>query len=211
MAILNEESVINVFAQFRGSRNRTQSAHRNSKNLLYLRRSKQTYGSRKIDTEIFTHFSQTLLIEADKAMIVKEFSFSTCGLKEIDLNRCWMAFLFSFLFTSLLKRDIELAFSFYCTRSNSGAGKVSISLSRLRTLLLSFRRFSVSTPSEVISIACHKIAQSKGIHQRNRKHIAAHWHISKKHGKSIIFGTVDWSPSNCLSLLRTAASKQLRR
>lgn len=89
MAILNEESVINVFAQFRGSRNRTQRAHRKSKNLFYLRQSKQTYGSRKIDTEIFTHFSQTLLIElAFKAMVVKKFSFPIFGLKEIYLNRC---------------------------------------------------------------------------------------------------------------------------
>lgn len=89
MVILNKESVINVFAQFGGSRNRTQRAHRKSKNLLYLRRSKQTYGSRKIDTKIFTHFSQTLLIElAFKAMVVKKFSFPTFALKEIDLNRC---------------------------------------------------------------------------------------------------------------------------
>lgn len=89
MANLNEESVINVFAQLRGSQNRTQLAHRKSKNLFYLRRSKQTYGSRKIDTEIFTHFSQTLLIElALKVMVVKKFSFSIFGLREIDLNRC---------------------------------------------------------------------------------------------------------------------------
>lgn len=90
-----------------------------SKNHFYLGQSKQTYDSRKIYTEIFTHFSQTwaaFLVElAFKAWVIKKFSFRCfCG-PNFRCEGNWFksllnCFLFWFLFTSLLKHDSDFAF-----------------------------------------------------------------------------------------------------